>query len=65
MHGTWRGARLTSASSTLFGWLRMSMNREMGAVGWRSEKRNLLLKIAQNVLKIERGDLKKEMQFLE
>ena len=65
MEGTWSKTDLTSASSTLFEWLRTPRNRETGAVGCRSKKRNLLLKIAQNVLKIVRCDLKIEMSFVE
>ena len=65
MKGTWRETDLTSVSGTLIRWLRMSRNRKTGAVGWRSKNGNLLLKIAQNVLKIECGDLKTETPFFE
>ena len=56
MEGTWRETDLTNASGTFFGWLRTSRNRKTGALEWHSKNRNLLLKIALNVLKIERDD---------
>ena len=65
MEGTWREPDLTSASGTIILWLRTSRNCKMGAVGWPSKNRNLLLKIAQIVLKMERGDLKRGMPFFE
>ena len=65
MEETWRETDLTNASGTLFGGLRTPRNRKTGAIAWRSRNRNLLLKIAQNVLKMKRGDLNREMPFLE